>query len=253
MTIALLPASDGQCTLGDSTATVFIVDEDSPVDVTPPSVTIEQSAAQVDPTSVSPIAFRVDFSEPVTGFVTGDVLVSGSAGATTALVTPVTSSVYAVSVSGMSVSGTVVVSLGAGVAVDAANNPSAASTSVDNSVQYNLPPVDVTSPSVTIEQSAAQVDPTSVSPIAFRVDFSEPVTGFVTGDVLVSGSAGATTALVTPVTSSVYAVSVSGMSVSGTVVVSLGAGVAVDAANNPSAASTSTSTTRCSTTCRRWM
>ncbi len=240
LTIALLPSSDGQCTLGDSTATILIVDTDSPVDSTPPTVTIDQSAAQVDPTSVSPILFRVDFSEPVVGFQTGDVLLSGTALPTTALVTPVSGSVYSVSVSGMSQSGTVIASLGAGVAVDAANNPSAASTSTDNTVTFTLPPVDVTPPSVTIDQSAAQVDPTSVSPILFRVDFSEPVTGFVTGDVLLSGTALPTTAVVTPVSSSVYSVSVSGMSQSGTVIASLGAGVAVDAASNPSLASTST-------------
>jgi LPXTG-motif cell wall-anchored protein len=206
-------------------------------------VTINQSAAQVDPTSVSPILFRVDFSEPVIGFVTGDVLLSGTALPTTALVTPVTSSVYSVEVSGMSVSGTVIASLGAGVAIDGGNNPSAASTSTDNTVQFNLPPVDNTPPTVTINQSAAQVDPTSVSPILFRVDFSEPVTGFVTGDVLLSGTALPTTALVTPVTSSVYSVEVSGMSVSGTVIAQIGAGVAIDAASNPSAAATFTDNT----------
>ena len=33
-----------------------------------PTVTIDQAAAQVDPTSVAPIVFTVTFSEPVTGF-----------------------------------------------------------------------------------------------------------------------------------------------------------------------------------------
>ncbi|HEU4860794.1 MAG TPA: proprotein convertase P-domain-containing protein, partial [Chitinophagaceae bacterium] len=50
----------------------------------PPSVTINQGASQTDPTSASPILFTVTFSEAVTGFATGDVTLSGTAGATTA-------------------------------------------------------------------------------------------------------------------------------------------------------------------------
>jgi hypothetical protein len=49
-----------------------------------PTVTINQAAGQNDPTNASPINFTVVFSTPVTGFATGDVTPSGTAGATTA-------------------------------------------------------------------------------------------------------------------------------------------------------------------------
>ena len=52
-----------------------------------PSVTINQAASQPDPTSVQPINFTVIFDQPVIGFTTGDVVLSGTAGPTTGTVT----------------------------------------------------------------------------------------------------------------------------------------------------------------------
>ena len=57
-------------------------------------------------------------------------------------------------------------------------------------VNYTLRPV-------TINQAVGQVDPTNTSPINFTVIFPYPVTDFATGDVTLSGTAGATTAIVT--------------------------------------------------------
>jgi len=109
------------------------------VDATPPSVTINQASGQADPTSSSPINFTVVFSEAVSGFATGDVTLSGAAGATTATVTggPTT---YTVAVSGMTNSGTVIATVAADKAQDAAGNGNAPSTSADNSVTYSPPP-----------------------------------------------------------------------------------------------------------------
>ena len=201
----------------------------------PPTVTINQAAGQADPTSALPILFSVTFSEAVTGFATGDVTLSGTAGATTAVVSG-SGATYTVTVSGMTTSGTVIASINAGVAIDAGTNPNLASTSTDNTVAYDLPPT------VTINQAAGQADPTSASPILFSVTFSEAVTGFATGDVTLSGTAGATTAVVSG-GPTVYTVSVSGMTTSGTVIASISAGVAVDAGTNPNLASTSTDNT----------
>lgn len=110
-------------------------------DTESPTVTINQDAAQADPTSNSPINFTVVFSEPVTDFASLDVLLSGTAGATTAIVTPASAdgTIYNVAVSGMIQSGTVIVSVPAGVAIDAAGNLNLASTSTDNTVTYNMP------------------------------------------------------------------------------------------------------------------
>ena len=113
-------------------------------DTTSPTVTIDQETSQADPANVSPINFTVVFSEPVTDFATGDVTLSGTAGATTATVTG-SGTTYNVAVSGMTANGTVIASLLAGVAHDAANNPSLASTSTDNTVTFSslLPIADI--------------------------------------------------------------------------------------------------------------
>lgn len=240
--VATVPAgaaSDGSDTSLASTSSDNSVTLSVPSgDQTPPTVTIDQAVGQADPTGASPILFTVVFSEPVTGFVTGDVTLGGTAGATTAVVSG-SGPTYTIAVSGMSQDGTVIASLAAGVASDAATNPSGASTSTDNQVTYDFDEGDLTPPTVTIDQAAGQADPTGASPISFTVVFSEPVTGFATGDVTLGGTAGATTATVSG-SGATYTVAVSGMTGPGTVTASISAGTAVDAALNPSAASTST-------------
>ena len=101
------------------------------------TVTINQASSQADPTSASPINFTVVFNEPVSDFATGDVTLSSST-AGGILVDTVTGSgtTYNVAVSGMTSSGTVIASLAAGVAHDAAGNSNTASTSDDNTVTY---------------------------------------------------------------------------------------------------------------------
>ncbi len=107
-------------------------------DVSLPSVTINQAVGQSDPATSAPINFTVVFSESVNGFQTGDVTLSGTAGATTAVVTG-SGATYNVAVSGMTTSGTVVATIAAGVATDLAGNANTASTSIDNTVTFNIP------------------------------------------------------------------------------------------------------------------
>jgi hypothetical protein len=105
-------------------------------DTKAPSVTINQATGQADPASTSPVNFTVIFSEPVTGFVAGDVSISGTSGATTATVTG-SGAAYNVAVSGMTITGTVIASIPAGAAFDSAGNASTASNSTDNTVTFN--------------------------------------------------------------------------------------------------------------------
>jgi len=203
------------------------------IDTTGPTVTINQAIGQVDPTKTSPINFTVVFSAAVTDFATGDVTLGGTVGGTLVGTVSGGGTTYNVAVTGMTTSGTVIASLVPGVA-NPGGHPSAASTSTDNVVTW-----DVTAPTVTILKAVDQGDPTGTSPIRFQVIFSESVTGFITGDVTLSGTAGATTAAVTALSGSVYNVAVSGMTTSGTVVASIAAGVASDAAGNLSVASPS--------------
>ena len=109
------------------------------IDRTAPTVTIDQAAGQADPTDSVPINFTVVFNEPVTGFTSADVTLSGTAGATTALVTG-SGTTYNVAVSGITSIGTVIASIPLGVAIDAAGNGNAASTSTDNSVTVSSIP-----------------------------------------------------------------------------------------------------------------
>jgi parallel beta-helix repeat protein len=108
-------------------------------DTTSPSLTVNQAAGQSDPTTSSPINFTATFSEPVTGFTGADVSITGSAPGTQAASVTGSGATYNISVSGMTGAGTVVVSIPAGAAADAAGNPNTASTSTDNTVTYNLP------------------------------------------------------------------------------------------------------------------
>lgn len=123
-------------------------------DETPPSVTIDQAASQPDPTNLSSINFTVVFSEPVTNFFTGDVALSGTAGAVTATVTQITGAIYHVAVSGMTLDGSVIANVNAGVATDAAGNSNTSSTSADNQVIFST---DVAAPVVSSSDPASGV------------------------------------------------------------------------------------------------
>jgi predicted outer membrane repeat protein len=212
-------------------------------DTTGPGVTIDQAAAQADPTGDSTIHFTVVFSEPVSGFTGEDVALTGSAGATNAVVSeiaPNDGTTYDVTVSGLSSNGTVTATIPAGGATDAAGNGNDASTSTDNTVTYD----DVSSPDVTIDQAGTQADPANAQPIHFTAVFSEHVNGFTGDDVALGGSADTTAATVdiTPIAGNSYDVAVSGLG-DGTVTATIPAGGAGDDAANPNNDSTSTDNT----------
>ena len=117
-------------------------------ETTRPTVTINQAAGQADPTSSAPINFTVVFSEPVSGFTGADVAISGTAGGTKSVTVSGGPSTYNAAVSGMTTAGTVIATIAAGVAQDAAGNLNTASTSTDNSVSFDAtaPSVSITSP-----------------------------------------------------------------------------------------------------------
>src|SRR5438094_268549 len=103
-----------------------------------PSVTIDEAAGQAVPTSASPISFTAVFSEPVSGFTGAGVTLSGTAGGTKTVTVSGGPSTYNVAVSGMTTTGTVIATIAAGVASDAAGNLNTASTSTDNSVTFTV-------------------------------------------------------------------------------------------------------------------
>ncbi len=210
------------------------------VDLTDPTLVINQSAGQADPTPSSPILFTAVFSEPVTGFGNGDVSIGGSANPTTVQVaelSPNNGTTFSISISGMTAEGSVTASIPGNGANDLAGNGNAASTSTDNLVLFGTPP------QVIINQKGGQLDPTTASPVLFQAVFSEPVVHFSTGDVFLGGTANASTAAVSevaPNNGTTYDISVSGMATEGTVIASIAAGVAEDLNGNLNIASTST-------------
>jgi len=108
-------------------------------DSTPPSVTLNQAAGQADPASSSPVLFTADFSEAVTGFTNADITVSGTANLTGATITVSGGpSSYMISISGLAGNGTVIATIAANVASDAAGNGNLASTSTDNTITVNF-------------------------------------------------------------------------------------------------------------------
>lgn len=203
----------------------------NPTDTTAPTVTIEQATDQADPTNASPIYFTVVFSEAVTDFTADSLTLDGTAtGTLEATVTEVGTdgTTYTVAVTGMTGDGTVTVSIAEGAVHDAVGNGCEASTSTDATVTY-----DVTAPTVIIALGADQSDATNSSEIVFSVIFSESVDDFTSDDVILSGTAGATTAVVSG-SGTEYTVTVTGMTQDGTVTIGIEAGAAHDAAGNDS-------------------
>ena len=223
---------------GNQNVAATYTDRSVTYDTAKPTVTINQASGQADPTNGSPINFTVVFSKPVTGFETGDVTLSGTSGGSQLATVSGSGTTYNVAVTGMSGDGTVVASLAAGVAQDAAGNDNEASTSADSVVRF-----DDVAPSVTINQAAGQADPTNGSTINFTVVFSEPVTGFTTGEVTLGGTSGGTKVGTVTGSGTTYNVAVTGMTGQGTVVATIAGSVATDAAGNSNSASTSTDNT----------
>lgn len=110
-------------------------------DTTGPAVTLEQAAAQADPTKTLPITFTVQFDEDVSGFDRTDVTRGGTANPAldNITVTPNSPRSYTVTVDDTPTlaSGTVVLSIAAGAAHDAAGNGNSPSTG-DGSVGYDI-------------------------------------------------------------------------------------------------------------------
>jgi CSLREA domain-containing protein len=126
----------------DSTNTALASDATASwvMDTTAPTVTVEQAIGQTDPvtgpTGTTIINFTATFTESVTGFTSAGVTIFGTANPTIVNVTG-SGTTYNLAVQGMSQTGTVRASVNAGAAADSAGNGNAASTSADNTVQFN--------------------------------------------------------------------------------------------------------------------
>lgn len=110
-------------------------------DHTSPTVTVNQSSTQTDPTSSFPINFTVLFSEPINPsvFTTSDITQNGTAtGVTWSLVNSGDNTTFTLSVTAATGFGTLIPSITANRVTDWSGNNNIASTSTDNSVTYQI-------------------------------------------------------------------------------------------------------------------
>ena len=135
-------------------------------------------AGPVSPTADALFAYRLTFSEPVTGLTKDDVAVTGSADCLGVTVSGAGTD-WTVSITGCR-EGTLDVRLAGGAVSDAAGNVGPASDVVADTVT-----IDRTAPTVTITGPAA----TSATNPAFTLTFNEPVTGLSWMDLAVGGTA----------------------------------------------------------------
>jgi len=194
-------------------------------DAIAPTVTANPSSGQTSPTNNPSISFSVDFNETVSGFnptLASDFTVTNGA---VASFTDNGDTTYTIIVTAAA-DGAVTAFVPAGAAQDGGGNGNTVSNTA--TVTY-----DGTAPVITINQANLQTDPTSTSPINFTVSFSEAVTGFALSDLSVSGTAGATTAVLSG-SGLTYNVAVSGMTQTGTVILNVANGAVTDTAGNNS-------------------
>jgi len=108
------------------------------VDNTPATVTINQANLQADPTSSQPVNFSVVFSEPVIGFNSDDVLLTGSTAGVSSATIELTGSqaTYNVAIKNITADGLIRASVRDTAVEDLAGNSNYASASTDNTITF---------------------------------------------------------------------------------------------------------------------
>ena len=165
-------------------------------DNTAPTPALSAVPATHDGSSTSTSVVTVNFGEAVTGFVVGDITVTGGTKSNFTGASGASSYTVTVTPTG---NANITVSVAAGVADDRAGNASLAAAS-DLTVDYEA--VDSTAPTVSrIERQAPSGEDTNVNSLTFRVTFSEDVENVGMTDFAVTAPGGgtATTATVTGV------------------------------------------------------
>ncbi|MCC7441551.1 MAG: hypothetical protein IT285_07960 [Bdellovibrionales bacterium] len=227
---------------GNGNAPYTATDNTVTYDTTPPSVMIEQAAAQTaDPTNALPIQFTVTFSEAINAgtFASSDIVQTGTATGVTWSINLVSPSVFTVRATAVSgANGTLIPVLLANAVTDLAGNLSTASSAgADSTVTY-----DNIAPTVTVDQDVGQPDPVNFGAVNFQVTFSEPInTGsFTSSDITNNGTATVDGwIIINEGDSRNFTLQATPVSADGTIIPSIAAGTVLDPAGNLSSASTS--------------
>ena len=232
-TATITPSGDGNLRIqvpanaannGNVASTIHTVT----IDTTRPTVAIMGA-----PTTVTAAFFiTVEFSEPVTGFVQSELVITGTAGATITSWKPQAGGTHYKATITPTQPGTAIFNVAANVAQDEAGNGNSALT--QQTVRANRLVRDTTAPTVTIDA------PSTVNTTTFdvTVEFSEPVAGFVQSELVISGAAGATiTSWAPQIGDTTYKATITVAS-DGDTIFNVAANVAQDATNNGNTAAT---------------
>ncbi|MGI6423368.1 MAG: BspA family leucine-rich repeat surface protein [Candidatus Dojkabacteria bacterium] len=237
----ILPAGRVSDLAGNLNNVSTSLDNERTYDTTSPTVTINQSTTQVDPTNINSVKYTVIFSEKIdkTTFTNEDILISGSTTAKVKSITEIgdTGTEYEVEIDNLTDGDTITATIPADAVTDLAGNGNIESTGDDYSVTY-----DITQPTVTVNQADDQADPTNVNEIKFTIVFSEAINEdtFTKDDLVIEGSTTATVSNLIKIDSTTYTAIVTGMLSGETVSLSLPADSVEDMAGNKNAASTYT-------------
>lgn len=187
-------------------------------------VTAVIATTSLSPTNDNPIPITISFSRPITNLTVDDLAtangevvgLSGDGQFFTANFIPTGPGIVAVVLSGVAV-------------FDAFGN---------SNIISNLPSLtyDPIQPTVTVISNIGQDVSNSI--INFTALFSKPVTGFNLGDVVLSGTAGASSVVITGF-GTTYNVAVSGQGATGTIIVTASANTVLDASGNTNTAGVS--------------
>lgn len=156
----------------------------------PSLVSISRQNPVTSPTNSNSLVFRVAFSEAVKNVDVNDFVATGTTAALPSLVTPVSGSIFDITISGgdlASLNNVVGLDLAVGATInDVTNNPLiVAEPSIDETYT-----VDNFSPDVTVNQSSSQTDPANTQPVSFSIVFSEAIdtSTFTVSDIDQTGS-----------------------------------------------------------------
>ena len=225
-TFDLTPSASGAVTADivadvcqDSSANLNVAAEQFKImyDGTEPTATLSSTTESA--TTTTPIPVTITFNEAVTGFVVGDiVVVNGSAGNFAG-----SGSTYTVDIT-PTTAGAVTVDVAAGVAIDAAGNSN--TVAVQLSRTYTVAGV---GPTVALSSNTETT--TSKNPIPVIATFSDGVTGFTLGDIVIGNGSASNLA------GAVFTFDVT-PTVAGAVTIDVPVSVCVDTDDNPNQAAT---------------
>ena len=216
-------------------------DETYTLDNTAPSLTsfIRQTPS-ISLTNADALIFRATFSEEVQNVDVADFAVNGTTTATVTGVSPVSTSVYDVTVSGGDLAdfnGGVGLDLGGTQNIqDLAGNALPAGEPATDET-YTLDNTEIT---VTVNQATTQTDPTNTASIDFTATFDQAPTNFTAADVMLGGTASGVLSTTLSGGPTVYTVTITGMTGTGTITATIEAGAVTDLSGNGNTASTST-------------